>query len=202
MPEFDLDDVVPDNRRVVILQTIQSHHSLVTVNRLLLVLVAALMVIVFLLGMLLLSGKTVVDDVARQQAMTAVAATQNPALAGEITALKGQMFGLVSGSIESKLRSLEDHIKSGSVTDSLDTLHDLRSDVKILSSYSNQSLSVLDSATTNQQLVRELSDIKSLIFLTIASCGLMLAAFAGLWLRYRYRLTHQQRYKAFLGKSQ
>lgn len=200
MAEFNPDDVDPPRRGVVVLQAVQPHHALVKANRFLLMLVFALIAIVFVLGFVLLPRQNFLEEIGRQQTAAAYA-TQNPVLSAEINTLKGQMFGLVSGSIESKLRSLEDNIRRGSVSDSLDTLQDLKSQVKILSSYTQETPAKAEQAVVDQRVIKELSELKSLIYLTFVSCGLMIAALAGAWLRHRYRLTHQQQYRAYLNRE-
>lgn len=200
MAEINLDDVDPHKRDVVVLQTIQPHHALVKANRFLLMLVFGLIAIVFVLGFVLLPRQNFLEEIGRTQTAAAYA-TQNPVLSAEINTLKGQMFGLVSGSIESKLRSLEDNIRRGSVSDSLDTLQDLKSEVKILSTYSQESPAKAEQAVVDQRVIKELSELKGLIYLTFVSCGVMIAALAGVWLRHRYRLTHQQRHRAYLSRE-
>lgn len=200
MAEFNLDDVDPRKRDVVVLRTIQPHHALVKANRLLLTLVFGLIAVVFVLGFVMLPRQNFLEEIGRTQTAAAYAA-QNPVLSAEINTLKGQMFGLVSGSIESKLRSLEDNIRRGSVSDSLDTLQDLKSEVKILSSYSQESPAKAEQAVVDQRVIKELSELKGLIYLTFVSCGLMIAALAGVWLRHRYRLTHQQQHRAYLSRE-
>jgi len=195
MAEFNLDDVDTYQRDVVVLQTIQPHHALIKANRLLVVLVFALLMTVFVMGIVLLPHQDTLMEIGRNQA---VSATQNPALSAEISTLKGQMFGLVSGSIESKIKSLEDNIRQGKISDSLDTLQSLKSDVKILGSYSQEPSAKAEQAVADQKVIKELSELKGLIYLTIASCGLMIAAMAGTWLRNHYRLTHQQKPKSYL----
>lgn len=200
MVEFNPDDVVPCKREVVVLRTVEPYHALVKTNRFLLALVLALIAIVFVLGFVLLPRQNFLDEIGRNQAAV-VSATQNPVLSAEINTLKGQMFGLVSGSIESKLRSLEDNIRRGSIADSLDTLQDLKSEVKILSSYSAEPSAKAEQAVVDQRFIKELSELKGLIYLTFVSCGVMIAALAGAWLRHRYRLTHQRQYRAFLSSE-
>lgn len=192
MPEINLDVVDNDTRALVALQVVQRHQALVKVNRFLLVLVFVLMSAVFGLGLVLLPQHHVLDGA---QAV----AVQNPVIAAEISTLKGQLFGLVSGSIESKLRSLEDSIRRGSVSDSLNTIEDLKSDVKVLSVYGSDGQAKSQDLVLNQRLIQELSDLKGLVYLTFVSCGLMIAAVAGIWLRQR-RLTHHRFYKGFLGR--
>jgi hypothetical protein len=200
MAEFNPDEVEPPKCGVVVLRAVQPHHALVKANRFLLMLVFALITIVFVLGVVLLPRQNFLEEIGRQQTAAAYT-TQNPALSAEINTLKGQMFGLVSGSIESKLRSLEDNIRSGSVGDSLDTLQDLKSQVKILSAYTQETPAKAEQAVVDQRVIKELSELKSLIYLTFVSCGLMIAALAGAWLRHRYRLTHQPQYRAYLNRE-
>lgn len=197
MSEFERDEVYDRKHNVVVLQTVESDRALLKTNRLLVMAVFGLIVLVFLLGWVVVPRQHVLEQLGRSQA-SAVYAAQNPALTAEISALKGQMFGLVSGSIESKLRSLEDTIRRGSLTDSLETLQDLKSEVKLLSSYSAVKP---EQAVVDQTVIHELSELKSLIYLSVVSCGLMLAALAGLWLRHRLRLTHHRAAKGYLRRD-
>lgn len=201
MVEFNPDDVDPRKHDVVVLQAIQPHQALVKANRFLLMLVFVLIAVVFVLGFVWVPQQNLLEEIGRQHQTAAAYATQNPVLSAEINALKGQMFGLVSGSIESKLRSLEDNIRRGSVADSLDTLQDLKSQVKILSAYTQEEPVKAEQVVVDQRVIKELSELKGLIYLTFVSCGLMIAALAGVWLRHRNRLTHQRRYKAYLSRE-
>ena len=202
MPEINPDDANIESRALAMLQAIQKHHALVKANRFLAILVLVLTVAVFVLGLTLLPKYNFVDEVKSQQAVSAAMALQNPAISAEINALKGQMFGLVSGSIESKLRSLEENIKHGSMAESLNTIQDLKSDVRVLSAYNTGPQLKSREDAVNQQLIKELTDLKDLVYLTFISCGLMIAAVAGIWFRHRYRLTHQKNNTIFLGRSQ
>ncbi|MDD4913746.1 MAG: hypothetical protein PHW13_01740 [Methylococcales bacterium] len=196
MAEFNPDDVESYKQEVVVLQTIQPHHALLRANRFLLNLVYALIAIVFILGFVLLPRQNgILDSIGRSQAPVA---TQNPVLSAEIKTLKDQMFGLVSGSIESKLKSLEDNLRKGSITESLDTLQELKTEVRMLGGYAREPSAKAEQTITDQKVIKELSELKGLVYLTIASCGLMIAALAGVWLRHRYRLTHQHKPKAYL----
>lgn len=201
MPEINLDDADSESRALAILQAVQKHHALVKANRFLLMLVFALMVFVFVMGLFLMPKQSVLNDLKANKAATAAYALQNPAISAEINTLKGQLFGLVSGSIESKLRSLEENIKRGSVVDSLNTIQDLKSDVKVLSAYTNAPQVKAQEDAVNQQLIKEMTDLKDLVYLTFASCGLMIAAVAGVWIRHRYRLTHQKNHTILIGRS-
>lgn len=200
MPEINLDDANSESHALAILQAVQKHHALVKANRFLLMLVFALMVMVFVMGLVLMPRQGRLNDFKANQAAASYA-VQNPAISAEINTLKGQLFGLVSGSIESKLRSLEENVKRGSVADSLNTIQDLKSDVKVLSAYTDTPQLNNQKDAANQQLIKEVTDLKDLVYLTFISCGLMIAALAGVWLRHRYRLTHQKNHTLYLGRS-
>ncbi len=197
MAEFNPDDVDYRKRDVVVLQTIQPHHALVKSNRFLLRIVYLLIAMVFLLGLMLIPRQNILEQLGRHKIAEN---TQNPVLSAEVKQLRGQMFGLVSGSIESKLKSLEDNIRKGSISDSLETISELKSQIKLLDNYSQEPSAQAKQAVVDEQVFKELSELKGLIYLTLVSCGLMIAAIAGVWLRNRYRLTHQQS-KAYLGNK-
>lgn len=201
MPEINPDDASNEPQVLALLQAVQRHHALVKANRFLLMLVFALMVAVFAMGAVLMPTQNTIDEIQANRAAKAAYALQNPAISAEINALKGQLFGLVSGSIESKLRSLEDNLKRGSISDSLNTIQDLKSDVKVLSAYSNVPQVKVENNTVNQQLIKELTDLKDLVYLTFISCGLMVAGVACIWLRRHYRLTHQKSHTIYLGNN-
>jgi hypothetical protein len=80
----------------------------------------------------------------------------------------------------------------------LGTIEDLKNDVKVLRSYlepAKKEKVVL----ANEQLMREMSELKRLIYVTLASCGLMLAAIVGIWVKNRYRLPYKEAVKRYLG---
>lgn len=199
MPEFNPDDVNPYKQEIVVLQSIQPHRALLRANRFLLNLVFLLIALVFVLGFVLLPRQGDFLDSLGRTRLTA--ATQNPVLTAEVKTLKAQMFGLVSGSIDSKLKSLEDNLRKGSLADSLDTLQALKAEVKLLDSYAREPAVKAEQLMADQEVIKELSELKGLIYLTIASCGLMVAALAGAWLRHRYLLTHQQKPPVFLRRQ-
>lgn len=179
---------------VVVLQRIPSHQGLVKVNRWLMAMVFFLMSVIVVGGFFLFPA----NDITRFKKSEATMAEMNPVLSAEVNTLKGQFVGLVSGSIESKLRSLEESIRLGRVSNSLGTIEDLKNDVKVLRSYSEPAKKekvVVD----NGQLMREMSELKRLIYVTLASCGLMLAAVVGIWFKNRYRLPYKEAIKRYLG---
>jgi hypothetical protein len=183
-----------EQRDIVILQNIPQHQGLVKANRVLLLLASSLMVIVFILGFLLIPTGNMLDKFmssSTQVEASAVYTIENPVLSAEIKALKSQFVGLISGSIESKLRMLEESIRKGSIITSLDTVEDLRADVKVLQAYSAP-LPVSEKRKIknqrNVEILKEVSQLKTLIYLTLTSCGLMIAAICGFWVRRHFRL--------------
>jgi len=183
---------------IVILQNIP-HQGLIKANRSLLLLATSLMIVVFVLGFLLVPEENMLANIkARKEGGYSI---QNPAVSDEINALKGQLVGLVSGSIESKLRALESSVRTGSVRDSLGTIQDLKNDVKVLQAYSIPEKTKV-AEQKNQALLQEVSQLKRLIYLTLTSCGLMFAAIAGVWIRKHYRLiNHTTEKTAVLGRN-
>jgi hypothetical protein len=91
-------------------------------------------------------------------------------------------------------------VRLGSVSQSLGTIDDLKNDIKVLRSYSAPK-EPESPAISNEQILKEMSHLKNLIYLTIASCGLMLAAVAGIWIRNRKRLPYSESKTAYLGRS-
>jgi len=194
-PEFV---ATKDRDGIVVLQNIP-HQGLIKANRSLLLLATSLMIVVFVLGFLLVPEENMLANIkARKEGGYSI---QNPAVSDEINALKGQLVGLVSGSIESKLRALESSVRTGSVRDSLGTIQDLKNDVKVLQAYSIPEKTKV-AEQKNQALLQEVSQLKRLIYLTLTSCGLMFAAIAGVWIRKHYRLiNHTTEKTAVLGRN-
>ncbi len=184
-----------------VVQTIPSYQQLVKTNRLLLGVVFFLMCIVIGLGLFFIPNPDV--SLGNPKYNTAVATVQgtNPAVSPEVSALKGQLVGLVSGSIESKLKSLEDSIKSGADNNALGTIADLKNDVNTLRTYSEPSRKPQTVATvSNVQLAEEVTHLKHLIYMSLASCALMFVAATGVWVKYRKRLPYKEEKTGFLGR--
>lgn len=183
-----------------VLDSIPAHQGLMKVNRLLLTLVFSLMTVVLILGFLLFPGDDFISTYKKVTPVEVHAAGANPVLSAEVNTLKGQVVGLVSGSIESKLRSLENSIKLGSVTNSLGTIEDLKNDIKVLRTYSEPvENKTADGRLKSEQLIQEMSHLKDLVYFTLASCGLMFAAVAGILIKNR-RLPHKEARKGILDK--
>ena len=191
-------ETLPSNASKV-LQKIYSHQALMKVNRLLLTIVCSLMLVVLIAGFLLIPTESVIN----RKIITSTesyAADINPVVSAEVNELKGKLIGLVSGSIENKLNALEESLRVGSVSSSIGTIEDLKSDLKVLRTYSDpvQKSKVV---VSNEQLMQEMSQLKRLIYTTLASCGLMLAAVAGIWIKNRNRLTYNEIKTSYLGKK-
>ncbi len=181
---------------IVVLQRIPSHQGLMKVNRWLMAMVFFLMTVIFIAGFFIFPANVVTSY--KNSAVNV--AEMNPVLSAEVNSLKGQFVGLVSGSIESKLRALEESVRVGTVSEALGTIEDLKNDVKVLRTYSEPQKN--DKASlTNEQLMQEMSELKRLIYATLASCGLMLAAIAGIWLKNRYHLPYKETILHYLGKK-
>lgn len=183
-----------------VLQTIPAHHALMKVNRLLLATVCILMVIVLVIGYVLLPNENILENYQNTSVTKTYAAEMNPVLSAEVNELKGQLVGLVSGSIESKLNALEESIRVGSVSSSIGAIEDLKNDIKVLRSYSAPSQKGKN-VISNEQLIQEMSQLKRLIYVTLASCGLMLAAVGGIWIKNRYQLPYKENKTSYLGKD-
>jgi cell division protein FtsB len=189
------------NTKLVVLQAIPNHQNLVKVNRWLLFTVFFLMSVIVIGGLFLFPDKDLTDY--KKLDSTKANSTQtNPALSAEVNVLKGQFVGLVSGSIESKLRTLEESVRLGTSLDSLLTIEDLRNDIKALRAYSDAPNNEIKAAAVhNEQLVEEMSDLKRLVYLSLASCGLMLVAVVGIWVKNRHRLPYKEIMTRYLHKD-
>jgi predicted PurR-regulated permease PerM len=194
----ELADVAKHN--MVVLQNMPQHHELVKANKVLLLVVCSLMLVIFLLGFLILPDNVMLENYkASQQISPVVYTMNNPALTDEINLLKGQFVGLVSGSIESKLRTLEASIQMGQINTSLGTIQDLKNDIKVLQSYSMVPIKKTVKSSVSDRVLKEVSQLKSLIYLTLTSCGLIIAAIGGIWIKHNYRLVYEEK-RAALGK--
>ncbi|SJM95877.1 hypothetical protein [Crenothrix polyspora] len=179
----DIKFEIVDHRRA--LQKISPHHDLVKPKRWRVTALLAAMAVVIALGFAVSPD----DNMETTVRMTKhVATPANPVLSSEINNLKGQFVGLISGSIENKLKTLEDNIRVGAVSNSLGTIQDLKNDVKVLRAYSQPSTPENSTVVSNAQLMKEMSHLRNLIYLTLSSCGLMIAAIAGTWIKNRKQL--------------
>jgi hypothetical protein len=180
-----------------LVRTIPSHQQLVKINKMLMGTVFFLMLIVMVLGFVFIPSSNTVTGYEKINVSTIAASGMNPAVSAEVNLLKGQLIGLVSGSIESKLKTLEQNVKLGAVDNSLGTIADLKNDIKVLRSYSD-SPKKSEAVVSNVQLAEEVSHLKHLIYASLASCGLMFVAAAGVWVKYRKRLPYKEIKKGFI----
>ncbi|MBK8814139.1 MAG: hypothetical protein IPN42_00850 [Methylococcaceae bacterium] len=181
-----------------IVKTIPSHQQLMRVNKMLMGAVFFLMVVVFILGLVFVPNPDIVTDYNKIYAVNLAAQGMNPVVSKEVNNLKGQLIGIVSGSIEGKLITLEESIKSGSLKNSVGTIEDLKNDIRVLRSYT-QAPAKDDTVVSNQELVQEVTQLKGLIYMSLVSCGLMFAATASVWIKIRKYLPYQE-IKRILGK--
>lgn len=182
------------------LQTIHAAYGLMKVNRLLAVVVFSLMALVLILGFLLFPDQAINFKYKRNLSQNARNIEAGPVLSAEVNNLKGQMIGLVSGSIESKLRILEETLRTGAVSNSLGTIEDIKNDIKVLRFYSQPVQKAEEPVIVNEQILQEVSQLKKLIYVSLASCGLMLAAIAGIWLKNLHTLPYHKIIKHYLSK--
>jgi hypothetical protein len=182
-----------------VLQSIPSHQQLMKVNRVLLGAVFFLMLIVVVLGFLFVPSSDGVTGYKKINSSNIASEGMNPIVSAEVNTLKGQLIGLVSGSIEGKLKTLEQSVKLGSVDNSLGTIADLKNDIKVLRSYS-ETPKKAEVVVSNVQLAEEVTHLKHLIYMSLASCALMFVAAAGVWVKYRKRLPYKEIKKGYLGR--
>ena len=178
-----------------VVRTIPSHQQLMRVNKMLMGAVFFLMVVVFILGLVFVPNPDIVTDYNKIYAVNIAAQGMNPVVSKEVNNLKGQLIGIVSGSIEKKLIALEESIKSGSLKNSVGTI---KNDIRVLRSYT-QAPAKDDVVVSNQELVQEVTQLKGLIYMSLVSCGLMFAATASVWIKIRKYLPYQE-IKRILGK--
>jgi hypothetical protein len=182
-----------------VVRTIPTHQQLVKINQMLMGAVFFLMLVVFIVGLVFIPDADVTENYAKINATGFAAQGMNPVVSAEVNNLKGQLIGMVSGSIESKLRSLEESIKSGTVNNSLGTIEDLKNDIKVLRTYSEIPKKE-QASVSNQELAKEVTHLKGLIYMSLVSCGLMFVGAVGIWVKYRKRLPYIEIKTGFLGK--
>lgn len=190
--EIEPELVMPEQEIRVLHRELQQ-QNLAKTNRVLLAASVALMAVVLVLSSFLLSSRDLVTELKEKQLIEAGTALKNPVVSAEVDALKSQLIGLISGSIESKLKALEKNIERGRPLNALETVKSLKSDVKALRNYAKPVMveKKAEAVAVNALLMREVSQLKSLIYMTLGSCGLMFAALAGIWVKSRRQLLTQ-----------
>ncbi len=135
----------------------------------------------------------------------------NPILSADVEMLKGQMVSIISGSVKTKLAQLQESISAGQVSNKeLLLLNELTKDINAMRAVStpnvgvgsvDQSVLVSKGSQNPAILLKELSNLKLLVYLTIVSCGLMFVASAGVWLQTRLILQHHDKYRNLLTRQ-
>lgn len=171
--------------------------EILRMNRWVLGVIVGLMTIIVVMGFFLIPSQESFSFVRTQKTVELYDRQMNPVLSAEVDALKSQLVGLVSGSIESKLKTLEESLRTGSIgLTGMETIHSLQDDLQVLKTYSKTGAGRLIAtkmpviSANRVDLLAEVSQLKSLVNFLITSCGLMFAAAAGVWVRKRYVLTY------------
>lgn len=174
--------------------------SVLKMNRLVLAVLVGLMAMIIFMGMLLIPEQAIVKQPTLAVKSAELYEVQmNPVLSAEVDALKSQLVGLVSGSIESKLKILEDSLRSGTIEKvGLDTIRALQDDLVVLKTYSETGAGRLivqkylqsPQSVETIALAEQVSQLKGLVNFLITSCGLMIAVIGGVWVRRQYALEH------------
>ena len=187
---------------IVIFHQQLQHQRLINLNRYLISAVFVLMTLIFVLGFFIFPDNNQIAQTLKNKQQLATTIKNSPAIHAEIDSLKGALVGLVTGSIEAKLKSLEEGIKLGSVLGSLQTLQNIRNDVKTLHKYSDPlEQKQQQIAQANVALIEEVSHLKSLIYLTLGSCCLMFTALLLILARNRKHFLNYQKNAPSLLKS-
>lgn len=187
-------------RNLTILSSV-TQLSVLTMNRWVLALLVVLMVAMFFMTMLLMPLEaTIKQATVTEKAVELYEVQMNPVLSAEVDALKSQLVGLISGSIESKLNILENSLNNGTISETgLDTVRALQEDLVVLKTYSATGAGRLivqkylptPKNTEIIALTDQVLQLKDLVHLLISSCGLMLAVIGGVWVRKRYALSYK-----------
>lgn len=175
-----------NKQSIVVLRNMPLQQSLQKANKVLLLLVALLMAVVLLLGVLLLPAGNTLENYHKQKSQALATAVANPALAEEINNFKGRFVGLLSGSIESKLRVLKSNIQNGKTGESMAAVDDLQKQIQLLQTYVTPS----KPATPSDTILQEVSQLKKLLYFILSSCGIIIAALGGIWIKRHYRLVY------------
>jgi len=130
---------------------------------------------------------------------------KDPVLYRQVDLLRRQSNVLLTGSIETKLRLIESSLRRGKVRAAdLEMLQSLKEELKLLNNSSHldssgalagQPPSVVRRTgrgsahrINNEQMLTEMAYMKNLLYVSIASCGLLFVSVGGLWLHSSARL--------------
>jgi hypothetical protein len=173
--------------------------NILRLNRWVLGVIVGLMAMIILMGAFLIPNQESISFVRTQKTIELYERQMNPILSAEVDALKSQLVSLVSGSIESKLKILEESLRTGSIgLTGMEIIHSLQDDLQVLKTYSKTGAGRLIATkspvinASKVDLLAEVSQLKSWVNFLITSCGLMFAAVGGVWIRKRYVLVNSE----------
>ncbi|MCK5899140.1 MAG: hypothetical protein KAG06_08725 [Methylococcales bacterium] len=185
----------PDDTRHNLIRVHQhlERQRLQKMNRFLMIAVIVLTTGVFILSFFIFPAKVDLAETLKNKQQKLEINTILTAKDSEIDHLKEELVGIVSGSIERKLTALEEGIKLGSVRQSLQTVANIRTDVKALHKYSEPLTEKQQQLVqVNSTLSKEVSSLRNLIYITLGSCSLLFCAFLLVWVKHKNRLLSQQ----------
>lgn len=185
----------PESGKVVII--LRPHHPAYMPGFWLLVigLICAVLLLVFLSGS---------ETFGNYRWLSSAPYSDANSLVSDVELLKGQMNYLITGTMESKIQRLEQNLKSGIISrKDLATLQELKEDLKVLEVHSpknpamasglsngiagTKSPTHAQAALYSERLLKEISQVRNLFFISIASCGGVILIIGGAWLRGYYR---------------
>jgi len=171
--------------------------SVLKMNRWVMGIIVGLMAVIVLMGVFLIPRQAPLSLSSAQQSIELYDRQMNPVLSAEVDALKSQLVGLVSGSMESKLKTLEESLRTGSIgLTGMEVINALQDDLHVLKTYSKTGAGRLIAtkapvvSVSKIDLLAEVDKLRGLVTFLISSCGLMFAAVAGVWVRKRYVLAY------------
>ena len=143
-----------------------------------------------------------------------VSGMSSAALARDVEMLKRRTNLLITGAMESKIGQLEHSLQSGIISHAdLVTIQELKEDLNALKSYSSQNgtatfglLNGLEkmggpfqtgASLYSDEILHEISNIKNLFYISIASWGVAIVVFGGTWLRGYFHLRQIQNERTF-----
>jgi len=128
----------------------------------------------------------------------------------QLESLQDRMTGFIAGSVETKLRALENSVAAGTVgAQEIRMFEELKNELKLLETYSAgksgnftdqtrldhprfQAAPGFGQPVPNGELLREVLQLKILLYFSIASCGLFGAMVCGYWWQQHSRFKRLQ----------
>jgi hypothetical protein len=128
----------------------------------------------------------------------------------QLESLQDRMTGFIAGSVEAKLKALENSVASGTVgAQEIRMFEELKNELKLLETYSAgrsgnltdqarldhprfQAVGGIGQPASHGELLREVLRLKILLYFSIASCGLVGAMVCGYWWQQHSRFKRLQ----------